>query len=498
MTDKYKKQIAEFNRRIYSGKTLQQLKNIGKRKGLLNVDQYNKRDKNVLIERLVKGRQISDESKDFLIQKAKNMHLSVNATMSKQDILEKISSKKLIDHDKEYLIRLAKERGVNLPVNTTKEEIFNRLNNPSKNFTKQSLTEVAKANNIQVPKNISKPNLINLLVDRNLITTTPITTKESNLGVHFSNVPYELIRTVTKKSRTVEEALEDYKKYIASLKSGFITSKRLKQLTKVLEKKEREVEEKRKKVLRIEVKTSAFKSFNKVYDIDGKGRTDVIEFLIDAGELLIPVLMVDVPTKVKLVLYLIMKKDVLGFDLIRETPFRFSSHIELNLQATDKQELYYDMCNAIEEQIQKNSESEGSGWTTLKIKNLELHTAGYHPLSGSLYIELSNYLKNKKAIINMKNNDDKCFLWCVLRKLNPTKIHPERVDKDLKSKVNTVNMGDIKYPVRLEDINKFESLNPDIAIKVFSYEDDTKNICPIRLSKHKERSHIVKLLLIEK
>ena len=31
----------------------------------------------------------------------------------------------------------------------------------------------------------------------------------------------------------------------------------------------------------------------------------------------------------------------------------------------------------------------------------------------------------------MKNDDDKCFLWCVLRALNPkpTHTHPERLDK---------------------------------------------------------------------
>ena len=49
--DKYKKQIEEHNRRIYSRKSLPELKRIGKVKiGLLNVDQYKKADKNILIE----------------------------------------------------------------------------------------------------------------------------------------------------------------------------------------------------------------------------------------------------------------------------------------------------------------------------------------------------------------------------------------------------------------------------------------------------------------
>ena len=42
MTNKYKKEIEEHNRRIYNKKSLPELKIIGKKKGLLNVDQYKK------------------------------------------------------------------------------------------------------------------------------------------------------------------------------------------------------------------------------------------------------------------------------------------------------------------------------------------------------------------------------------------------------------------------------------------------------------------------
>ena len=90
MTNKYKKEIEEYNRRIYNNKSLPELKIIGKKKGLLNVDQYKKANKNVLVERLVKGRQLSDESKNVLLEKAQNEGLKVNASVSKKDILKKI------------------------------------------------------------------------------------------------------------------------------------------------------------------------------------------------------------------------------------------------------------------------------------------------------------------------------------------------------------------------------------------------------------------------
>ena len=98
MSNKYKKKKEELNRRIYSEKTLPELKIIGKRKGLLNVDQYNKRDKNVLIDRLVKGKQFSDLSKGALLLIAQDKKdLLVNASMSKNVILQKITNPKLTD-----------------------------------------------------------------------------------------------------------------------------------------------------------------------------------------------------------------------------------------------------------------------------------------------------------------------------------------------------------------------------------------------------------------
>ena len=156
MTDKYKKEIAEFNRRIYSGKTLQQLKNIGKRKGLLNVDQYNKRDQNMLIERLVKGKQLSDYSKDVLLEKAQNEGILANATMSKNVILQKITKPKLTDLNEKRLRKIANEKGITLRGKMTKESIITRLKNPTQFYTIETLKKVAADNNIEVVRNIRR------------------------------------------------------------------------------------------------------------------------------------------------------------------------------------------------------------------------------------------------------------------------------------------------------------------------------------------------------
>ena len=131
MNNKYKKEKEEMNRRIYSNKSLPELKIIGKKKGLLNVDQYNKRDKNTLIERLVKGRQLSDYSKNVLLEKAQNEGLNANASMSKNVILQKITNPKLTDLNEKRLRELAEKKGISLRDDMTKNKIIERLENPT-------------------------------------------------------------------------------------------------------------------------------------------------------------------------------------------------------------------------------------------------------------------------------------------------------------------------------------------------------------------------------
>ena len=330
------------------------------------------------------------------------------------------------------------------------------------------------------------------MVDRNLITTTPIRIKESNLGVHSSNVPDELIRKVTKKSRTAKEALEDYKKYITSLKSGFITSKRLKQLTKVLEKKERKAREEHDRIFTFRKELSAFNNFTNQYVMDGSNIYDGLSFLMEAKNSIISILESNRGIKTILYFNCVMVRILGGYEV--RGNFYFHSRLKLILENTDVEEIFEQMVDEIETAIQKAMEG-ASGWKFESIINIILYTVEWKPLNASSYMELPTYLKNKKAIINMKNQDDKCFLWCVLRALNIKNNHPERVDKDLISKQDNLNMKGIKYPVSLRDIDKFEALNSNISITALGYNENDR-VYPLRVSKYTGCEHDIVLMLI--
>ena len=62
---------------------------------------------------------------------------------------------------------------------------------------------------------------------------------------------------------------------------------------------------------------------------------------------------------------------------------------------------------------------QGSNWRFHSVLSLNLHTVKYVPLGGSSYISLLKFLAAKKAIINLKNEDDECFNWVITRALNP-------------------------------------------------------------------------------
>ena len=76
----------------------------------------------------------------------------------------------------------------------------------------------------------------------------------------------------------------------------------------------------------------------------------------------------------------------------------------------------------------------GSGWNVESIESQYIDISTYRPLSGNSYMALPVKLKSpKKGLINIKNKDQKCFLWCYIRYINPSKEHPERITKKTKN-----------------------------------------------------------------
>ena len=501
-----KKEKEDINRRVYGKKTITKLKDIAKKKyGLLNVDHYTNENKNELIERMIKGKQLTDENKSVILEHGRNAGLKLNPSMRKETMVKIITNPKLTDYTKDKIKEIAEKRGVPLPSQITTNQAIERLKNPQRFYTVVSLKRLLKNNNINTRGINDKPALINIAEERGLIAK-PIKSEEiqeTNLWVSVKNIPEALRRVTKKKARNAREAVADFKEYIKNLNKDYLTPSRLKKLSQQLEKKINKAEEEEKRLFTPVKEKSALKNYAVQYVIKGEPLYGPTEFLQIAKPYVINIMTSNRNIKTKLYLNCYMSRtDSDGFTVIKKFAFH-SVGQKIITEATDVNEIYGEMLDEIEEEIQKVEQAEGSGWVFLEVENLTLHTDIWDPIKASSYIDLPKELKNKNAIINMKNeNNNKCFLWCVLRALNPKDKNAERIDKDLKSKENTLNMEGIAYPVSLKDINRFEKQNPDISISVLGYSKDEK-IYPLRISKftkvkkEDERKHNIVLLLIK-
>ena len=172
----------------------------------------------------------------------------------------------------------------------------------------------------------------------------------------------------------------------------------------------------------------------------------------------------------------------------------FNSDTYINLESTDVKEILSKVIRAIIDKI-SIYQQKGSGWYFKEIVHLEIHTVDFTPMRGSSYIQLPDWIMRKKAIVNIRNKDDKCFLWCVLRYLHPRDRNDFRLT-DLKQKENSLNTKGIKFPVRVKDVSKFESLNPDIpGINVFLVNDN-KKFYPLRMAQ-RDPQETIDLFLYE-
>ena len=136
----------------------------------------------------------------------------------------------------------------------------------------------------------------------------------------------------------------------------------------------------------------------------------------------------------------------------------------------------------------------GSGWNVESTESQYINISTYRPLSGSFYMDLPFQLRRpRKGLISVKNKDKKCFLWCHVRHINPSKEHPEKNLKTDKKIAEKLDYDGIEFPVQEKDFNKIEIKN-NICINVFGYENGL--VFPIYVSDQKFEDSMDLLLLI--
>ena len=101
---------------------------------------------------------------------------------------------------------------------------------------------------------------------------------------------------------------------------------------------------------------------------------------------------------------------------------------------------------------------EGSGFQFQEIEEVILEIYQVRDIQAPSYIELPGKYKDSKSIINLKNNDQYCFLWCILAYFYPVEDHKNRTSF-YSLHMNKFNLKDLEIPMKVKDIPKFERLN---------------------------------------
>ena len=151
--------------------------------------------------------------------------------------------------------------------------------------------------------------------------------------------------------------------------------------------------------------------------------------------------------------------------------------------------------NNVEKEIDEFTEN-GSGWVFLKISKIMLSIYDYLPLPDrSSYLPTPKKLAGKRAIVNVQNRDNKCFLWSIHAALHVQSMHSEYLSK-YKPYENELEDKELEHPVKTNSvrISKCEVQN-SLSVNIYSYNDKYE-IVPLRISDAYVEERHIDLILI--
>ena len=118
-------------------------------------------------------------------------------------------------------------------------------------------------------------------------------------------------------------------------------------------------------------------------------------------------------------------------------------------------------------------EGRGSGWTIYTANHFTLKVTPYKAFRGRGWIDLPEWVRAKKAVINIKNTDARCFLYALTLATNFNTItaHRDR-PKNYEAFFDKLKMVDVEYPVSADQIPGIEASNT-LSINVFGLNLET-------------------------
>jgi len=143
-----------------------------------------------------------------------------------------------------------------------------------------------------------------------------------------------------------------------------------------------------------------------------------------------------------------------------------------NRAAVFSPEFYSEGIKQLQEKIETYT-GLSSGWRLEQVLEVTMTVTKISDIiytTGSGFIKTPFPVAKSKAVVNVKNNDEYCFLYSVLAAVNYDKI-PNHRDRPEKYNLSDLEFDPAWFPIKVVDIHKFETRNPQYAINVLSYND---------------------------
>jgi len=143
----------------------------------------------------------------------------------------------------------------------------------------------------------------------------------------------------------------------------------------------------------------------------------------------------------------------------------------------------------------------GSNWVFEFIKSLKIEIMEYTPFSaGAGNIKLPPLLDYKlKSLVNVPADDSLCFKRSVeahfIKGLLPSQCRKRKLERKVTYNqfATNVNWSGINFPFTLQQIAKFEKINPNIGLCIIGYSEEKKKNVAINISGEGSRAKVVRL-----
>ena len=142
------------------------------------------------------------------------------------------------------------------------------------------------------------------------------------------------------------------------------------------------------------------------------------------------------------------------------------------------------------------SGEQGTGWVIKKFLNIFIDIYETKPIRAASYIPTPPKFNNSRCgLINIQNDDQECFKWCMKYHQSAKDKNASRICK-LKKVDDKYNYEEIEYPTSYDDIYRFEELNK-VCIYVFTLTENNDIIKDKEGTTNYTHNELIYLLRIE-